>query len=239
MILQSWKWASSFSSLLLRWRPCARNCWSRCVTSWDWRTVTYLDSASFRVRLVSGINLVEVTKCSLPMSVKFHMLFCCVGYTVNLSFNFFSRQLKQTAFDFCKLSVHFTSPHICKPLESDYSVVWTKPCFYWKIFDLQVYIMHDECIHKEYLSQMKTVKPGSFFPQTNNLAEKQESALNIASLTCMSWWSPRNQGLLVLTGSLCAVRLKLFFTVTVQRGSYLWNESPCLDCGEGDSGWQL
>lgn len=35
---------------IFRWRPCARNCWSRFVTSWGWRTVTCLDSVLFRVR---------------------------------------------------------------------------------------------------------------------------------------------------------------------------------------------
>lgn len=67
-----------------------------------------------------------------------------------------------------------------------------------------------ECSHKEQQSHRKAVLPGSYFSQTNNMAEKQESALSVTSLTYMSWRSCRNQGLLVLTGSHCAARLKLF-----------------------------
>lgn len=56
-----------WSSLVLRWRPCARNCWSRCVTSWGWRTVTCLDSVLFRV---------SVSSLCLALAGQTAFLFC-------------------------------------------------------------------------------------------------------------------------------------------------------------------
>lgn len=125
-------WASS-SSLLLRWRLCARNFWPRCVTSWDWRTVTCLDSALFKVRpFISQITL-------FPTSVERFILFCfavCRKQFIRLLTCFPVSWTERPLFSVTVLQISISDLVL-----GDYSTLWTTASFLFRIFEMHGQVM--------------------------------------------------------------------------------------------------